>query len=82
MTTGTKNGGRSGLSPNFVDAILDQVLEISRTGTTVLLVEQRAARALEIARWGYVFVLGSVAVQGSRESLIQAPEIKAAYLGP
>ena len=71
-----------GLSPNFVDAILDQIVAINRSGTTVLLVEQKAARALEIAHWGYVFTLGKVAIQGSRESLIQAPEIKAAYLGP
>jgi branched-chain amino acid transport system ATP-binding protein len=70
-----------GLSPNFVDAILDQVVEINRGGTTVLLVEQKAARALEIAHWGYVFALGRVAIQGSRESLMEAPEIRAAYLG-
>jgi branched-chain amino acid transport system ATP-binding protein len=71
-----------GLSPNFVDAILDQIVAINRGGTSVLLVEQKAARALEIAHLGYVFALGKVALQGSRVRLMGSPEIRAAYLGP
>lgn len=70
-----------GLSPNFVDIIFDKLLEINKNGTSILLVEQNAQMALEVCNRGYVFEIGSIALEGEKESLINNKRIKEVYLG-
>ena len=55
-----------GLSPNFVDIIFDKLLEINKNGTSILLVEQNAQMALEVCHRGYVFEIGSIALEGEK----------------
>jgi len=70
-----------GLSPNFVDLIFDKLIEINKNGTSILLVEQNARMALEICHRGYVFEIGSIALEGKKEALIENEKIKEVYLG-
>jgi branched-chain amino acid transport system ATP-binding protein len=70
-----------GLAPQVVETILDTVLEINRAGTTVLLVEQNAELALEIADRGYVMETGRIVHAGTGEALLDDPTVKQAYLG-
>ena len=70
-----------GLAPQVVETILDTVLEINRAGTTVLLVEQNAELALEIADRGYVMETGRIVHAGTGEALLDDPAVKQAYLG-
>jgi branched-chain amino acid transport system ATP-binding protein len=70
-----------GLSPNFVDMIFDKLSEINRNGTSILLVEQNAQRALEICHRGYVFDVGSIALEGPKESLFENEKVKKVFLG-
>ena len=70
-----------GLSPNFVDSIFEKLTEINRLGTSILLVEQNARMALEIAHRAYVFVIGQIALEGTTEWLCEKPEVKRAFLG-
>ena len=70
-----------GLSPTLVDQILAAIVALRKDGVTVLLVEQNAAGALEIADRGYVLETGRVALEGPAAALLSDPKVKAAYLG-
>ncbi len=70
-----------GLAPNLIAEIFRIVLEIKETGTTVLLVEQNAHRALEISDRAYVLETGSITITGAGKDLLVDPRVKEAYLG-
>jgi branched-chain amino acid transport system ATP-binding protein len=70
-----------GLAPNLVAEIFDIVSSIQKEGTTVLLVEQNAHKALEIAHRAYVIETGSIVLSGSGKELLNDPKVKEAYLG-
>jgi branched-chain amino acid transport system ATP-binding protein len=70
-----------GLSPIMVDKIFEVVADIHQRGTTVLLVEQNASRALQLANRGYVMESGEVTMSGGGEQLLNDPKVRAAYLG-
>ena len=70
-----------GLSPIMVDKIFEVVADIHSRGTTVLLVEQNASRALQLANRGYVMDSGEVTMSGDAKSLLADPRVRAAYLG-
>ncbi|MEO7117176.1 MAG: ABC transporter ATP-binding protein [Caldimonas sp.] len=70
-----------GLSPIMVDKIFEVVSDIHRQGTTILLVEQNASRALQLASRGYVMDSGEVTMSGDAKSLLADPKVRAAYLG-
>lgn len=70
-----------GLAPMIVDRILDTLLEINKKGVTILLVEQNAHLALEIAHYGYVLETGRVSLSGRSAELIENAEVRKAYLG-
>ena len=70
-----------GLSPIMVDKIFEVITDVSRQGVTVLLVEQNASRALQIADRGYVMESGLITLQGPAQQLLHDPQVQAAYLG-
>jgi branched-chain amino acid transport system ATP-binding protein len=70
-----------GLSPIMVDKIFEVVADIHRRGTTILLVEQNASRALQLADRGYVMESGEVTMNGDAKRLLDDPKVRAAYLG-
>ena len=70
-----------GLSPIMVDKIFEVVEDIHRQGTTILLVEQNASRALQLASRGYVMDSGEVTMGGDAKALLADPKVRAAYLG-
>ena len=70
-----------GLAPIFVERIFEIVVEINRQGTPVLLVEQNALMALEVAHRGYVLETGTVALADSAAALRQNEQVRKAYLG-
>ena len=70
-----------GLSPIMVDKIFEVVEEIARQGVTILLVEQNAKRALELAQRGYVLDSGTMTMGGEASTLLDDPRVRAAYLG-
>jgi len=70
-----------GLSPIMVDKIFEVVADIHGRGTTVLLVEQNASRALGLANRGYVMDSGEVTMSGDAKVLLDDPKVRAAYLG-
>ena len=70
-----------GLAPNLAAEIFRIVLDLNRDGTTVLLVEQNANRALEIAHRGYVLETGVIVLSDTGKSLLADPKVKEAYLG-
>ena len=70
-----------GLSPIMVDKIFEVVADIHGRGTTVLLVEQNASRALGLANRGYVMDSGLVTMDGDAKMLLNDPKVRAAYLG-
>ena len=70
-----------GLSPIMVDKIFEVVNDIHSRGTTVLLVEQNASRALQLASRGYVMDSGEVTMGGDAKQLLNDPKVRAAYLG-
>ena len=70
-----------GLAPLVVRDMFRAIRRIAESGTTVLLVEQNTAAALEVARQGYVLELGSVALEGEAATLKSDPHVKQAYLG-
>ncbi|MES2227210.1 MAG: ABC transporter ATP-binding protein [Pseudomonadota bacterium] len=70
-----------GLSPIMVDKIFEVVADIHRRGSTVLLVEQNASRALQLASRGYVMDSGEVTMSGDAKQLLNDPKVRAAYLG-
>ena len=70
-----------GLSPIMVDKIFEVVADIHSRGTTVLLVEQNASRALSLANRGYVMESGEITMSGPAQELLDDPRVRAAYLG-
>ena len=70
-----------GLSPILVDTIFEVVNDIHGRGTTILLVEQNASRALQIASRGYVMESGLVTLTGDARTMLDDPKVRAAYLG-
>jgi branched-chain amino acid transport system ATP-binding protein len=70
-----------GLSPIMVDKIFEVVADIHARGTTVLLVEQNASRALSLADRGYVMDSGEITMDGPAADLLADPRVRAAYLG-
>jgi branched-chain amino acid transport system ATP-binding protein len=70
-----------GLSPIMVDKIFEVVADIHARGTTVLLVEQNASRALGLADRGYVMDSGEITMSGEAKALLNDPKVRAAYLG-
>jgi branched-chain amino acid transport system ATP-binding protein len=70
-----------GLSPIMVDKIFEVVRDIHARGTTVLLVEQNASRALGLADRGYVMDSGEITMDGPARELLDDPRVRAAYLG-
>ncbi len=70
-----------GLSPIMVDKIFEVVADIHSRGTTVLLVEQNASRALGLANRGYVMESGEITMSGDAKVLLADPKVRAAYLG-
>jgi branched-chain amino acid transport system ATP-binding protein len=70
-----------GLAPIFVERIFEIVVEINRQGTPVLLVEQNALMALDVAQRGYVMETGRIALQGSASELKTNEQVRRTYLG-
>ena len=70
-----------GLSPIFVNEIFNIIQEVSKSGTTVLLVEQNAKKALSIADRAYVLETGKIVLEGEAKELLNNDSIKKAYLG-
>ena len=70
-----------GLSPIMVDKIFEVVREVHGQGVTILLVEQNASRALEIADRGYVMESGVISMSGNARQMLNDPKVRAAYLG-
>jgi branched-chain amino acid transport system ATP-binding protein len=70
-----------GIAPILVEQIYRTIAEISRTGTTILLVEQNANYALGVSQRGYVLETGEVALEGESASLRENPDVQKAYLG-
>jgi branched-chain amino acid transport system ATP-binding protein len=70
-----------GLSPIMVDKIFEVVREVYSQGVTVLLVEQNASRALQIADRAYVMESGAITMSGDARQMLSDPKVRAAYLG-
>jgi branched-chain amino acid transport system ATP-binding protein len=70
-----------GLAPMLVEKIFEIVVEINKTGTTIMLVEQNASMALSIAHRAYVLETGEVVLSGNAKELAENPEVRKAYLG-
>jgi branched-chain amino acid transport system ATP-binding protein len=70
-----------GLAPQVVDRIFQVIQEINEAGVSLLLVEQNANMALQVAHHAYVLETGSIVMQGSGRDLLQSPEVRKAYLG-
>src|SRR4029079_14839046 len=70
-----------GLSPLFVERVLEQIQAINTQGVTIFMVEQNATLALQIAHRGYVLQNGHIVLEGAAQTLLDSPEIQDAYLG-
>ncbi len=70
-----------GLAPQVVDRIFQVIQEINEAGVSLLLVEQNANMALQVAHHAYVLETGSIVMQGSGRDLLESPEVRKAYLG-
>jgi branched-chain amino acid transport system ATP-binding protein len=70
-----------GIAPMIVKEILSVIKQLNKSGTTILLVEQNARAALEIADHSYVLENGDIALEGLAQELINNPKVKQAYLG-
>jgi branched-chain amino acid transport system ATP-binding protein len=70
-----------GLAPVLVHQVFDAIQEIARQGTTILLVEQNALKALETSTRAYVLEVGRIVLQGTGKELLRNPTVQAAYLG-
>ena len=70
-----------GLAPILVQEIFNIIRDINKAGTTILLVEQNASMALQVASQAYVMETGSIVLSGSGAELMQSEDIKKAYLG-
>ena len=70
-----------GLAPILVDTIFQVIRDINKQGTTILLIEQNAAKALQVANRGYVLETGRVVKEGTAKALLESPDVQRAYLG-
>jgi branched-chain amino acid transport system ATP-binding protein len=70
-----------GLAPKFVTRILQTLTDLKREGKTILLVEQNARKALQIADFGYVMERGRIVLSGTGASLLDDPQVQRTYLG-
>ena len=70
-----------GLAPIFVDRIFETIVEVNNAGTPVLLVEQNALMALDVAKRGYVMETGRIALAGPAAELKTNEQVRATYLG-
>jgi branched-chain amino acid transport system ATP-binding protein len=70
-----------GLAPQVVERIFQVLQDISRSGVALLLVEQNAHKALQIAHHAYVLETGEIVMQGPGQTLLASPEVRKAYLG-
>jgi branched-chain amino acid transport system ATP-binding protein len=70
-----------GLAPILVDTIFQVIQEINSQGTTILLIEQNAAKALQVANRGYVLETGRIVQEGTAKALLDSPDVQRAYLG-
>jgi branched-chain amino acid transport system ATP-binding protein len=70
-----------GLSPLFVDHVLELIQTVNKQGVTIFMVEQNASLALQIADYGYVLQTGRIALSGPARDLLHDPRIRDAYLG-
>jgi branched-chain amino acid transport system ATP-binding protein len=70
-----------GLAPNLVQEVFRTIQKINAQGTTILLVEQNARMALQIAHHGYVLETGKVVLEGIGKELLDNSQVKEAYLG-
>ncbi len=71
----------AGVSPIVMDELFDRIIEVARTGISILMVEQNARQALEIADKGYVLVQGRNAYTDTGEALLADPEVRRSFLG-
>jgi len=70
-----------GLAPQVIEKIFSIIKKINQDGTTILLVEQNALQALEIAHYGLVLETGKIALQGKAKDLLSSDEVRKVYLG-
>jgi branched-chain amino acid transport system ATP-binding protein len=70
-----------GLAPQMVDTVFGIIQRVHEEGVTILLVEQNALRALEIADRAYVVETGRILISGTGAALLRNPEVQRAYLG-
>ena len=70
-----------GLAPLMVDTIFQVIREINTEGTTILLIEQNALKALGVAARGYVLETGRIVKEGTAKALLESPDVQRAYLG-
>ena len=70
-----------GLAPLMVDTIFQVIREINSEGTTILLIEQNALKALGVAARGYVLETGRIVKEGTSKALLESPDVQKAYLG-
>ena len=70
-----------GLAPKLVDVVFSLIQTINKKGITVLLVEQNAFKALELASLAYVIESGKIQLEGTGRELLASPHVKKAYLG-
>ena len=70
-----------GLAPMAAEQVFATLVEINREGTTILLVEQNATMALQLAQWGIVLVNGAIDLQGPAAELLASDRVRQAYLG-
>jgi ABC-type branched-subunit amino acid transport system ATPase component len=70
-----------GLDPRMVEVVFDTILAINRAGTTVLMVEQNAKKALSVSHRGFVLELGRNRFEGTGQELLDDPEVRQHYLG-
>ena len=71
----------AGVSPIVMDELFDRIIEIARTGISILMVEQNARQALNIADVGYVLVQGENRRTDSGQALLNNPEVRKSFLG-
>ncbi|WP_435228871.1 ABC transporter ATP-binding protein [Pseudopelagicola sp. nBUS_20] len=71
----------AGVSPIVMDELFDRIIEVARTGLPIMMVEQNAKQALEIADKGYVLVQGRNAYSGTGKDLLADPEVRKSFLG-
>ena len=71
----------AGVSPIVMDELFDRIIEIARSGISILMVEQNAKQALDIADVGYVLVQGANRYTGTGAELMADPEVRRTFLG-